>query len=118
MYFLLHNLETQEERLMDEHTEFRQMEATKQMRQVQRRNVNPPHFPWPTSKPGPMVTPPPPGTKPMPLRTEQVAEIGYDQERGMPSTDDPGRWHADETKVGATSFDQLRDAEEAMRKTG
>ncbi len=76
---------------MDEHTEFRQMEATKQMQQVQRRNVNPPHFPWPTSKPGPMVTPPPPGTKPMPLRTEQVAEIGYDQERGVPSTYDPGR---------------------------
>ena len=41
---------------------------------------------WPTSKPGPMVTEPPPGTKRVPLRTEQVVEINYDQERGVPAT--------------------------------
>ena len=42
-----------------------------------------PQFPrWPTSRPGPMVTEPPPGTKRMPLRTEQVVELNYDQERG------------------------------------
>jgi len=29
-----------------------------------------------------MVTEPPPGTKRVQLRPEQVAEIGYDQERG------------------------------------
>jgi hypothetical protein len=38
---------------------------------------------WPTSKPGPMVTEPPSGTKRVPHRTEQVVEIDYDQERGV-----------------------------------
>ena len=42
----------------------------------------PPLPKWPTSKRGPLVTEPPPGTKRMPLRTEQVVEIAYDQERG------------------------------------
>jgi hypothetical protein len=37
---------------------------------------------WPTSKGGPMVTEPPAGTKRMPLRSEQVIEINYDQEQG------------------------------------
>ncbi len=45
----------------------------------------PPLPTWPTSKPGPMVTEPPPGQKRMPLRTEQVVEINYDQERGVPA---------------------------------
>ena len=42
---------------------------------------------WPTSKPGPMVTEPPPGQKRVHLRKEQVVEIDYDQERGVPATD-------------------------------
>lgn len=37
---------------------------------------------WPISKPGPQVTEPPRGTRRMHLRTEQVVEINYDQERG------------------------------------
>ena len=37
---------------------------------------------WPTSKRGPMVTEPPPGTKRVQLRPEQVVELGYDQEHG------------------------------------
>lgn len=41
--------------------------------------------PWPTSKRGPMVTEPPPGQKRVPLRTEQVLEIDYDQEHGVPA---------------------------------
>jgi hypothetical protein len=45
----------------------------------------PPLPPWPTSKRGPMVTEPPPGQKRVPLRTEQVIEIDYDQERGVPT---------------------------------
>lgn len=52
--------------------------------QLQTRPKIPPLPPWPTSKRGPLVTEPPPGQKRMPLRTEQVAEIGYDQERGVP----------------------------------
>lgn len=47
---------------------------------------------WPTSRPGPEVTEPPPGQKPMPLRPEQVVEVNYDQERGVslvPRADEP-----------------------------
>ncbi len=51
-----------------------------------RKSKIPPLPHWPTSKPGPMVTEPPPGQKRVPLRTEQVVEIDYDQERGMPAT--------------------------------
>jgi hypothetical protein len=40
---------------------------------------------WPTSRRGPMVTEPPPGQKRMPLRSDQVVEIDYDQERGVPT---------------------------------
>jgi len=32
-----------------------------------------------------MMTEPPPGQKRVPLRTEQVIEIDYDQELGMPA---------------------------------
>ncbi len=45
---------------------------------------------WPTSRPGPQATQPPPGTKPVPTRTDQVIEIGYDQERGEPGVQSPG----------------------------
>jgi hypothetical protein len=45
----------------------------------------PPLPPWPTSKRGPMVTEPPPGQKRVPLRTDQVIEIDYDQELGVPA---------------------------------
>jgi hypothetical protein len=39
---------------------------------------------WPTSRPGPQATPPPPGERPVATRTDQVVEIAYDQERGEP----------------------------------
>ena len=42
----------------------------------------PPLPKWPTSKRGPLVTEPPPGTRRMSLRTEQTVAINYDQERG------------------------------------
>ena len=42
------------------------------------------HLKWPTSRPGPQATPPPPGTKPVATRTDQMIEIAYDQERGKP----------------------------------
>ncbi|HYT33895.1 MAG TPA: hypothetical protein VEL69_02575 [Ktedonobacteraceae bacterium] len=43
---------------------------------------NLPRFDWPTSKPGPRVTQPPPGQKPMPGRTDQVVEIAFNQDTG------------------------------------
>ncbi|EFH88747.1 hypothetical protein Krac_10244 [Ktedonobacter racemifer DSM 44963] len=39
---------------------------------------------WPTSKPGPQVTPLPPGQRPHPKRTDQMVYDCYDQERGRP----------------------------------
>jgi hypothetical protein len=46
-----------------------------------------PRYPtWPTSQRGPMTTPPPPGQRPINAqRSEQVAEVGYNQETGEPS---------------------------------
>jgi hypothetical protein len=64
---------------MDQQAKESQLETT------QNRPRIPPLPPWPTSKRGPLVTQPPPGQKRMPLRSDQVVEIGYDQERGMPS---------------------------------
>ena len=64
---------------MDQENEALQLDTTLQKFQI-------PHLPpWPVSKRGPMVTEPPPGQKPMPLRTEQVIEIDYDQELGVPA---------------------------------
>lgn len=77
---------------------------------------NPPQFAWPTSKPGPRSTPPPPGTSPMPGRTEQVVEIGYNQETGTPSTESPLRSLPDENTTGQTSFDQPRVKEPTLKK--
>ncbi|HJT57207.1 MAG TPA: hypothetical protein VJ761_11980 [Ktedonobacteraceae bacterium] len=45
----------------------------------------PPLPAWPTSVPGPLVTPPPSGQRRMPTRTEQVVEVEYNQETGTPS---------------------------------
>jgi len=41
------------------------------------------HPSWPTSKPGPEITPPPPGQYPLPGRTDQMIYECYDQMRGM-----------------------------------
>ena len=56
-----------------------------QLETIRHKSKIPPLPPWPTSKRGPMVTEPPPGQKRVPLRTEQVIEIDYDQERGVPA---------------------------------
>jgi hypothetical protein len=65
---------------MNQESESSQLESTQKKPNI------PPLPPWPTSKPGPMVTEPPPGQKRMPIRTEQVIEIDYDQERGVPAS--------------------------------
>ena len=64
---------------MEQENEASQLEITRQKAKI------PPLPPWPTSKRGPMVTEPPPGQKRVPLRTDQVIEIDYDQELGMPA---------------------------------
>ena len=77
-----------------------------------------PRYPsWPTSKRGPMVTPPPPGTRPVnPIRSDQVAEVGYNQETGEPGTQSPLRSLPDENLTGPTSFDQPETAQEVLKK--
>jgi hypothetical protein len=62
---------------MDQENEASQLALIKQKSKI------PPLPPWPTSKPGPMVTEPPPGGKRVHLRTDQVVEIDYDQEHGV-----------------------------------
>ncbi len=97
-------------------TELRQMQQKEEMRLVQENRKPPPHFAWPSSKPGPEITPPPPGVKPSPTRKEQMVEVGYNQETGNPATNDPRKWYADETKVGTPGFDELRTAQEVERE--
>ncbi len=64
---------------MEHENEASQLETTRQKSKI------PPLPPWPTSIRGPMVTEPPPGQKRVPLRKEQVIEIDYDQEHGVPA---------------------------------
>lgn len=66
--------------MMEQENESTQLETITQKYKL------PPLPHWPTSRPGPLVTEPPPGTKRVPLRTEQVVELDYDQERGVPVT--------------------------------
>jgi hypothetical protein len=75
-----------------------------------------PHFDWPTSKPGPYATQPPPGQKTMPGRTEQVVEIGYNQETGEPGDSSPLRSMPDASLAGKTSFDRQEIAPRFMKK--
>jgi hypothetical protein len=72
---------------------------------------------WPTSKPGPRSTLPPPGMKPMnAMRSEQVKELGYNQETGEPGAESPLRSMPDDSLKGSTSFDQLETAQESLKK--
>jgi hypothetical protein len=72
---------------------------------------------WPTSKPGPQSTPPPPGMKPISaIRREQVAEMNYNQETGEPADQNPLRANPDETLTGPTGFDQPLTGQEMLRK--
>jgi hypothetical protein len=67
------------------------MDQDKELETIQEKTLHyaklPPLPQWPTSKCGPMVTEPPPGSKRVHLRSEQVVELDYDQERGKPQRD-------------------------------
>jgi hypothetical protein len=67
---------------------------------------------WPTSKPGPKVTEPPPGQKRVATRTEQVAEVGYNQETGEPAVLASARSEADESIQGSVSPDQEKSTQQ------
>lgn len=66
---------------------------------------------WPTSKPGPQVTEPPPGQKRVSTRREQVAEIGYNQETGEPGVLASTRSQPDESQ-GSVSPDQEKSSQQ------
>ena len=67
---------------------------------------------WPTSKPGPEVTEPPPGQKRVFTRREQVAEIGYNQETGEPGVLASSRSVPDESQQGSLAPDQEISAQQ------
>lgn len=58
------------------------MEQTQQVERTDQPAAIPPLPPWPTSQPGPRVTEPPPGQRRIPIRPEQVIEVGYDEIQG------------------------------------
>ena len=55
---------------------------------IQKQRRHPPRLPWPASQPGPYATPPPPGYRPVPTRTDQVMKVeeASSQEREMFAT--------------------------------
>jgi len=72
---------------MDNDIELQVMREKKLMQLVEQGKMGPPHFSWPVSKPGPEATPWPSGQRPInTLRSEQMVEVGYNQETGTPST--------------------------------
>lgn len=77
-----------------------------------------PQYPaWPTSKPGPRSTPPPPGMRSVsPIRPEQMKELNYNQETGEPDTQSPLRSMPDASLQGPTGFDQQETAQESLKK--
>jgi hypothetical protein len=79
--------------------------------------VTPSYPAWPTSKPGPQSMPVPPGMRPInAIRREQVAEAGYNQETGEPSTQSPFRAQPDARITEHPSFDQAETAQEALHR--
>jgi hypothetical protein len=68
------------------HRKMEQENEAPKLETAPQKSKMPPLPPWPTSKRGPMVTEPPPGQKRVHLRKEQVVEIDYDQELGVPAT--------------------------------
>ncbi|GHO85635.1 hypothetical protein [Dictyobacter formicarum] len=72
---------------------------------------------WPTSKPGPRSTPPPPGMRSFnPFRPEQVSEIGYNQATGEPGSNSPLRSLPDPSMGDLVSFDQKPTGQDILGK--
>lgn len=88
--------------------ENQQQAVTTTQQQAVTPNVVKPHYPkWPTSQRGPQVSEPPPGQVRMPKRTDQVIEVGYNQEIGMPSVLSPERSDPDASQRGFLTHEEL-----------
>ena len=75
-----------------------------------------PHFTWPSSKPGPRAKQPPPGQRSMKTRTEQMVEIGYNQEAGTPSNESLARSLPDPSRQDSAAFDQQDTLKKRKKK--
>jgi hypothetical protein len=72
---------------------------------------------WPTSKPGPRSTPPPPAMHSFNVfRPEQYSEVGYNQETGEPGSLSPLRSLPPASMKDQVSFDQQPAAQNALSK--
>lgn len=92
-------------------------EGTSDTNKAVQESMKPQYPNWPNSKPGPHSTLPPPGMKSMnAIRSEQVKELGYNQEAGEPGIQSPLRSMPDASMEGRTSFDQLETAQESLKK--
>ena len=92
-----------------------QLEKEQQEKAIQPITKIPPLPAWPTSKAGPEATPPPPGERPMPTRTDQMVEIAYDMEAGVSSSRMPAHTEPNVTLPGASSYNQQAEAVEQRR---
>lgn len=97
-------------------TEQKQDQNTNQPIVEQQKQVAPgslPNYPrWPVSKPGPRVTPPPPGMRPVNVfRPEQVVEVGATQPGENSLADDSVR-----TMLDVEDSNQPRTAQEEISK--
>jgi hypothetical protein len=92
-------------------------EGTSDTNKTVQESIRPQYPNWPTSKPGPRSTLPPPGTRSInAMRSEQVKELGYNQETGEPGVQSSLRSQPDASMEGQTSFDQLETAQESLKK--
>lgn len=75
-----------------------------------------PRYPqWPTSRPGPRKTPPPPGTRPInSYRSEQVTPIESSQETDMMSAEYRSQTSTDLT--GSAAPEQKETAQEELKR--
>jgi hypothetical protein len=92
-------------------------EGTSDANKTVQESIKPQYPNWPTSKPGPHAMLPPPGMRSInAMRSEQVKELGYNQETGEPGVQSPLRSLPDASMEGQTSFDQLETAQESLKK--
>lgn len=101
---------------MDQETQQEQQLQIQDTTQQQVQKPSMPHFSWPTSRPGPQAKQPPPGQKPMHGRSDQMVELGYNQETGVPSSDSPIRSLPDESSKGNAAFDQPVVTRDGLQK--
>lgn len=93
-----------------------QLEEEQQEKAVQPLSSFPPLPQWPTSKPGPEVTPLPSRGKSMPTRTEQVVEVAYDMQAGVSTIRATGETTPSNDLPAAGAFNQSPQEEDMQSR--